>query len=237
MSEDIRTNQQKLRELISKNIFEIITAILAIIAIITSAVSCSVSNKSLDIAQEQLEIPRRVIWLGTLDNQNRTIQLRPMNNEINMQIAHIYFPSVLDDFSHTLTGPDFSSKLQPLTLNIKSWAQINYSSTNPEVTTEMESIVIPIIIKSNYVAQGNTYDDISAYLLQLSITIHPETDIDKNSIEYIMRFVSDPGPVNVDINYKELIFVKRLGDKYDENDIDYYLTGSWEIVQNQINTN
>ena len=145
-------------------IIAICSAVCSLIAIGVSIKSCTLSERVLDISNEEYLSSRSAIYKGVLNATNDKLILNSIDSNIQIQCAAIYLPPQLDETTWNISAPDFGFPLLVMRNCLEKFLDENVSKEEGYVKI-IDHTSIPLIIASSYIAKGESYSDMSLYQL------------------------------------------------------------------------
>jgi hypothetical protein len=187
-----------------KNIEQIglVTSILvSIIALIISIKSCGDSNEALEISKKEFESKKLLVLQSNPSNMLPGFEFSSFNLNQKLQRLIIELPQNIYKEEIFVGPPDFHFSLAEIQDNLLTYIQKSIPIERIKTPLLIRSILIPIIIKSNFVFAGEFLWDISVYNLEFSY----QQDNLNNMGSYI--------------ECKSLIFVNRLTEEHDHKEM------------------
>lgn len=172
-------------------IVSISSAILSMVAISVSVKSCTVSQRSLELSQQDFMASRSVVYKATLNSENDEIQFAAGDPNIQLQYGTVYVPPQLNKTEWPIAPPKFGLPLVVMRNNVESFLDKKVIRERGYIKV-IDKTSVPIVLATSYVAKGRAYSEISLY--QLVYT----------------GVVSDEPFKRPTITFEGLIFNKRL---------------------------
>jgi hypothetical protein len=174
---------------------------LSFIALIISIKSCSDSNEALEISKKEFESQRLLVLQSNPSNMLPGFEFSSFDSNQKLQRLIIELPQNIYKEEIFVGPPDFHFSLAEIQDNLLTYIQKSIPSERMKTPLLIQSILIPIIIKSNFVFAGEFLWDISVYNLEFSY----QQDSLNNMGSYI--------------ECKSLIFVSRLTEEHDHKNM------------------
>ena len=187
-----------------KNIERIglVTSILfSMIALFISVRSCSDSGEALEISKKEFESKRLLVLQSNPSNMLPGFEFSSFDPNQKLQRLNIELPQNIYKEEIFVGPPDFHFSLAEIQDNLLTYIQKSIPSEMEKKPLLIRSILIPIIIKSNFVFAGEFLWDSSVYNLEFS---------------YQLDNLNNMGSY---IECKSLIFVNRLNEEHDHKDM------------------
>jgi hypothetical protein len=146
-----------------KLIIEISAVVISLIALVFSGLSYYNSTQSLKLAFDQHNEQKTPIWLGAYNEEKEVMRFEASNPQIKMQLGYIIFPSIFDLPIGYITPGDYTYPTTILKTELIEYLQ-EIIEPSDEHYSAVESF-IPVVIQSNYVANGHAYKIQSIYHL------------------------------------------------------------------------
>lgn len=183
---------------------------ISLLAIIISIRSCSISQKVLDLSNQEYLDKFKNVWTGIYDEENETIKIIPTNKNVILQKATAYYPDVVSDVEWPIRPPENLLHITSPKFQIQ---EIIADSIKPQKGSfkVLDTSRVPIVIESNYTLNGDNLYDKSVYV-----------------IEFMAVIKDDGSKPHIDIS--GIIFSHQMGQ--DENDIKGYINQFWKRGMN-----
>jgi hypothetical protein len=164
------SKNEKIIKFISKKWFELITLIVAIVALRISVRNQIVAEQAFNFSREQYMFEKLPIWIGEVNQEKEEIHLYSYKDDIILQNATVYFPTKIDDTIWTITPPDYTLPVTVLKSSLTKFVNENVKRVKNNFILNDEWIV-PIIIESNYIVDGLNYNEDSLYFISYQFII------------------------------------------------------------------
>lgn len=184
----------------------ILSIIISAIAIIISIRSCGNSNAALEISKKEYQSKRDLVLESKEGYVVPGFVFRPFNSNQKLQRIIVYLPQNFSKNEVYVEPPQFQYYLSEIE---ESLQQVLIKTAKQYVSRNIlniPSVLVPIIIKSNYVVGGENLWDISLYDLEFSYQFNSRNESDSY------------------LEFKNLMFV---GKWVDENDFTKTLNKFW----------
>ncbi|MEN0642314.1 hypothetical protein MKY91_03945 [Alkalicoccobacillus gibsonii] len=187
--------------------FEKMAILISILALIISIFAFFTDSQTLRLAFSQDNERKTPVWVGKYNIENEEIVFESTNPEIILQMANIYFPSKFN-----LPKGYVSPGNHAYPTSILKTELIEYVREGYEVSEDSNQVayeIIPVIITSNYVAQGNLFNHQAIYHIHYIATIpgdgsEPIIDIDGLTFDSHVDMKFDPS-IKVDEHWDFLV--------------------------------
>ena len=181
-----------------KNSKVIISLFISVIALGISIKSCVNSNDALDLSKKEFQAKRLLILEASNGNFSPGFIFNPFDKNQKLQSLSIYFPSQFSNAEVSIESSDFHYVTTELQDSLSRLIKRQYSNVYlNNQTLFIPNIFIPIVIKSNYVAAGESLWDTSVYKLEYSFRKYNKFSHESN------------------LNFISLIFIRRCAESSD----------------------
>ncbi|MCF8032816.1 MAG: hypothetical protein K9K66_07370 [Desulfarculaceae bacterium] len=152
------------------NILPYLSMAVAIVALIISVRSCSISEKQLLINESEYNSQRAILLTGSITNNQKTMILKPIDPNTKLIIAQLSFPSEVTDNPLSALPPALSFSLIPVIDGIARSVR-DKIETKKGTYKIAQGFNLPVAIKSFYATKGDTYWDEAIYLIHFNLYI------------------------------------------------------------------
>jgi len=189
---------------------ELITIGISLLAIIISVRSCAISQKALDLSNQEYLDKFKNVWTGIYNDDNETIKIFPTNKNVVLQKATAYYPDIISDIEWPIRPPENLLHITSPKFQIR---EIISDSIKPKKGSfkVLDTSRIPIVIESNYTLNGDNLYDKSVYV-----------------IEFMAVIKDDGSKPHIDVS--GIVFSHQM--EQSENDIKKYINQFWESGMN-----
>jgi hypothetical protein len=156
------------------------------IAILISLGSLFQSGQALKITKEKYMEDRLAVWQGEFMKDPVGVKLSPIAEGINLQNATVYFPPQIDSEEYSIISPEYLLPLSHIELQVQNIFE-EIASPDPDSIMVGSEKLLPLVIRSQYVAQGKLYQDTSLYFLQFMVFIGDDVNLIFNSLLFGQR--------------------------------------------------
>jgi len=166
-----------------KFLWQNIDKVVNLISLLISALAFYYSVKSSrqaayaqELATREFYGTRSVVLKGSLDEKKDKFLLAPIEPQIALQAAFVYFPSQLKVGKITVSQPGFEISLTLFKSElIKFWNQ-KFTKREEDKALVLPNVTIPIIIESYYVSKGEPFNDRALYYLDHTCVVLDNPD-------------------------------------------------------------
>jgi hypothetical protein len=192
----------------SAYIISAVSVTLSLLAVVVSIRSCSISERAIHLSSQDFVASRSVIYKGVVNEKNDELLLSAIDSDIQIQCAAIYLPPQLNNTTWNISPPNYAFPLAMMRRHICDLLD-KYVVREKGYYKIIEHTSVPLIIASSYIAKGQSYSEMSLYLLVYT------------------ALVPDENYEIATIKFKGLIFKERL--KMDTKP-HTYLDALWETT-------
>lgn len=178
--------------------------IISISAFIISIRSCNDSDEALRLSKEEFQSKRILILQSQMGNVSPGFLIEPINKNLTLRDLKFHFPSNLTNETTTLKFPEFQFYLSDLQDKIIYLLDSSFTSII-KTRFKINDLSVPVIIESEYVAEGSVLKNNSLYNLEFSFTNDAINDMHH-------------------LEFRNLLFIEEL--KSNESNIE--LNNLWE---------
>ena len=152
-----------LKVLFSKE--QLLTLIVAFIALIVSVRSCSIAERATHLAESDFYQQRLITLTATIEDEKNYLKIKPTDDNITLVKARAYFPDDFDKTEWSISSPDYN--LYVIVLKSKIREMLNdILKPYPNYHQFIDDASIPVVIESQYIAKGVSYFDRSLYRIE-----------------------------------------------------------------------
>jgi hypothetical protein len=201
---------------IEKHFLDIISTIIALLALLISVFTYTQGRK-------EFQGQRSVIWQGTYIEMAGAVRISPIDPDITMQSAYVYFPSEFYEGRVFITAntPKDSIYLESPNCVLADQLKKIYIEGGNYLSVDSADILFPIIIKSTYTTEGELYKDISLYYIQ--------NEFGSMNLSSVCNFES--------IDFIKLLFAYHLDADTDDKRIRQEIDNEWRRIVEQLEAN
>lgn len=150
------------------NLFNIITIVASLIAIIVSIFSLLYTQKAYQLAENQDMERKTAIWTGEYNDKKEEISFTSSSEGITLQLANVYFPSELAENEWYINPPDYT--LPTTVLESAVTEILDKKIKRKKDFYQVAEGDIPIVIDSHYIAAGSSASIKSQYNIRFIAT-------------------------------------------------------------------
>lgn len=162
------------------------------LAIAISAIALYFSYQSYTLSETQYKENHQLILKGQVNKDDLDIEVKPTDSSKTFLMGNVFFPSFILNQDLQIQPNGSFRGMKTIAQNIKEFVSKNYPKKKDFI--QMADMNIPIMIRTYYASNGNTYIDRSIYFINLTFIVSNE--------EY-----KSPS-----LLFNGLVFVKRLSD-------------------------
>lgn len=188
---------------------DIVNFIIALIALLVAARGCYQAERSLELAEQEFASQRLAVWQGSLSESGNDLIISAISDNSELQTAVVYFPPQIESFERIVGPPDFMFSLVNAKFQL-SQIMDEKIPREPDKIILVPHGIVPIVLRSVYIAQGEVYEDAALYYLQFE------------SIVVDNEFQSPT------INIKGMLFGQRIDASNTDADIRSFLQTEWD---------
>jgi hypothetical protein len=182
----------------------VVTALISVVALIFSVRGFNIASRSLEISKNEYLSGRTAIYDGNIVDKNDVIRINSTNKDILIQDAIVFFPPQTNIGEMSLTPPEYGIPLISLKYKLEE-AIISTIKKEKGFSKLAPDSRFPIIIKSRYVAKGESFSEKSLYTVRYRWTLGDNQD-DRPDIEFTGLIFEQRLPFNED----EIKLLKEL---------------------------
>lgn len=184
---------------------------LSFIALIISIKSCSDSNEALELSKKEFNSKRMLVLQSNFGNMSPGFDFSSFDLNQKLQRLIIDLPPNIYREQIFIGPPEFHFSLTEIQDTLINFIKRTISDNKKNASLYIPSILIPIIIYSNFIVAGEAIWDRAVYNLEFSFQ-------QNNNSEFYLEF-------------KSLIFINRLSEDHNKGE---FLTRLWKINYNEL---
>lgn len=186
----------KLKKKYLSNISSVTALVVSIFAIAIAYKSCAISEESLRFSQKKY-YGERALFLKA-EFKSGEIQLIPINKNIQIMGGMVYLPSELS-LSFYFNYPNIRFLDHLLKGNLQYFLEKKLNVPIDSITIGQNDL--PLIIKTNYIAGGDLYTDISVYYLKYDMFLYKSTELKSSKIIFLSLNFNKRLPIDKKFSY------------------------------------
>jgi hypothetical protein len=168
-------------------------SIFNVITLVISSLALYLSYQSYDLSKKQYKENHQLILKGQVKKNELDIEVNPTDSSKTFLMGNVFFPSFIASKDIQIQPNGSFKEMKTIEKKIKDFFSNIYPREKGFV--QIAEINIPIMIRTFYASNGNTYIDRSIYFINLTFVVSNE--------EY-----KDP-----ELVFNGLVFVRRLSDE------------------------